>query len=68
MKKHVVLKVLTIFMVLSLSSCGEMLNGAGHMAYGFSTFMIGLFKFVGILILVIVVGAIIINIIKSIFN
>jgi len=68
MKKQIVLKVVALFMILSLSSCGEMLSGAGHMAYGFSTFMIGLFKFVGILILIVVVVAVIVNIIKSIFN
>ena len=68
MKKHIVLKVLALFMVLSLYGCGEMLNGAGHMAYGFSTFMIGLFKFIGILLLIVVVVAFIINVIKSIFK
>jgi len=68
MKKQIVLRVLTLFMVLSLTGCGEMVDGAAHVGYGISTFMIGLFKFIGVLIIIVVVVAIIVNIIKALFN
>jgi hypothetical protein len=68
MKKQIILKVLTLFIVLSLTGCGEMIDGAAHVGYGISTFMIGLFKFIGVLLLIVVVVAIIVNIIRALFN
>jgi hypothetical protein len=38
MKKHIALKAFALFIVLELFGCGDMIIGAGHMAYGFSIF------------------------------
>lgn len=57
-----------MFIIISLSGCGEMIDGAGHVVYGLSTFMLGLFKVIGIIILVIIVIGIVVSIIKAIFE
>lgn len=51
-----------------LSSCSDIIDGTAHMAYGFTTLMLGLFKLVIFLLLAIFVIALIVNIIKKIFG
>lgn len=63
------LKLLSLLSIsILLSSCSDIIDGTVHMAYGFTTFMLGLFKLVVFILIAILVIGLIVNIIKKIFG
>ncbi len=57
-----------LLLILSLTGCSDIIDGTGHMIYGFITVMLAIIKWGFIILAAIVVVGIIVNIIKSIFG
>ena len=63
----IIITLITIASVI-FTSCSEMIEGLGHMFYGFFSFMAGLMEFLLIVVVALVVIGIVVNVIKSIFD
>lgn len=60
--------ILIIITSVIFTSCSDMIEGIGHMLYGFFSFMTGLIEFILIVVVAVVVIGIVVNVIKSIFD